>query len=147
MSGIVSAARKTSAPRGGKDFGPSSKPGEAPILVVLCGPSHSGKTTFAQQLGEHFQVISSDAIRKRLTGRSGPSEREEEVWGTFEAVKRKALEEGRSLVLDACHMSREARWLRCKARTVATRGSASCLTFVARGGFVESAQGFGESVV
>jgi predicted kinase len=77
---------------------------------VLCGPSHSGKSTFAKKLGQHFRVISSDAVRQQLTGRSGPCGREDEVWGTFETMRLKALEQGRSVVLDACHMSREARW-------------------------------------
>lgn len=100
-SGIVSAARQSSARSGRKDFGPSPESGEAPVLVVLCGPSHLGDTTFAKQLGEPSRVITSDAVRERLRGRSGPSGREDEVCGTFEAMKLKALEEGRSVVPDA----------------------------------------------
>ncbi|GAI65170.1 unnamed protein product [marine sediment metagenome] len=36
-----------------------------PILVVLCGPSHAGKTTFAQRLSKvskNFTIISPDEI-------------------------------------------------------------------------------------
>jgi predicted kinase len=31
------------------------------------------------------------------------------IWEAFESEKRKALREGRNVVLDACHMSRKAR--------------------------------------
>jgi len=110
MPGIVSAARRSSARSGGNAFAPSPAPGQAPILAVLCGPSHSGKTTFARGLGDGFQVVSSDAVRERLTGKTGPSDREDEVWEAFEAAKRKALDARRSVVLDACHMSEQARW-------------------------------------
>ena len=110
--GSAHIPRFRSAAVGGRAVRRTARSGckQAPVLVVLCGPSHSGKTTLAEQLGDRFQVINSDAIRKRLTGKSGPLGREEKVWGTFEAMKLKALQEGRSVVLDACHMSRRARW-------------------------------------
>ena len=81
-----------------------------PVLVVLCGPSHSGKSTFAGALRGRFVVVNSDTVRQRRTGVTEPSQDEEAVWRTFEYLKRQALERGRNVVLDACHMSREARW-------------------------------------
>ena len=81
-----------------------------PLLVVLCGPSHSGKTTFANKLKANFKVVSSDKIRNSLSVGFGGQESESRVWEIFESEKRKALEEGRNIVLDACHLSQQARW-------------------------------------
>ena len=80
------------------------------ILIVLCGPSHAGKTTFAQGLGKHFKVISSEEIRKEIAGCSERSRVEAKVWKVFEAMKCQALKERDNVILDACHMSRRARW-------------------------------------
>jgi predicted kinase len=79
------------------------------VLVVLCGPSHSGKSTFARRLCKGFTVVSSDRIRKERGTVFGCPEGERVIWEAFESEKRKALREGRNVVLDACHMSRRAR--------------------------------------
>jgi len=81
-----------------------------PVLIVLCGPSHAGKTTFARQLGGNFTIISSDEIRKKLGLRFEYSGCDRNVWNTFESMKCKALSEGRNIILDACHLSRKSRW-------------------------------------
>ena len=80
------------------------------MLIVLCGPSHAGKSTFARRHCKGFDVISSEAIRRQLTGRSAWSTEEGKVWEAFEAQKREALRKGCNVVLDACHMSQRARW-------------------------------------
>ena len=80
-----------------------------PVLVVLCGPSHSGKSTFARRLCKGFTVVSSDRIRKARGATFGCPEGERVIWEAFESEKRKALREGRNVVLDACHVSRNAR--------------------------------------
>ena len=96
-------------------FKPSRRPQVRPELartkwiIVLCGPSHSGKSTFAQRFAHQFCVINSDEIRKRLTGRPAPSEREDSVWAEFADRKRRALRDGRNIILDACHLTRKAR--------------------------------------
>ena len=87
-----------------------SVPPERPVLIVLCGTSHAGKTTFARRLAGKFTIISSDEIRKRLCVSFGDSEREAEVWNIYESMKRKALKEGHYVILDACHISKRARW-------------------------------------
>ena len=84
--------------------------GESPKLIVLCGPSHAGKTTLARRLCKSFTVISSDEIRKRFPGGFESPKRETEVWNVFESMKCEALRKKRNVVLDACHMSRRARW-------------------------------------
>jgi len=81
-----------------------------PILHVLCGPSHAGKSTFAEQHCRGFTVVSSDRIRRGLTGRCPRSRREARTWETFEQQKLEALRSGRDVVLDACHLSTRARW-------------------------------------
>ena len=83
--------------------------GACPELIVLCGPSHSGKSTFARQHLGSCRVVSTDRIRKELGARFIRFEAEPEVWRAFEALKCQALREGLSVVLDACHMSKGAR--------------------------------------
>jgi predicted kinase len=80
-----------------------------PVLVVLCGPSHAGNSTFARRFCEGCTVISSDRIRKERGTVFGRCQEERVVWEAYESEKRKTLREGRSVVLDACHMSRKAR--------------------------------------
>jgi predicted kinase len=86
---------------------------EPPMLVVLCGPSHAGKTTFAQRIsktGDNFEIISPDKIRKQLSIGFQDSRYESRVWDIYESMKRKALEKGCNVVLDACHITEKARW-------------------------------------
>jgi hypothetical protein len=41
---------------------------ERPMLIVLCGPPHTGKSASTRKLPGGFTIISSDEIRKRLAG-------------------------------------------------------------------------------
>lgn len=87
--------------------------GQKPVLIVLCGPSHVGKTTFARRLSEiseNFAIISPDEIRKRLSVSFGYPKHEGKVWDIYESMKCKALKAGRNVVLDACHITKKARW-------------------------------------
>jgi len=84
--------------------------GDSPMLVVLCGPSHAGKTRFARRFRDEFTIISPDKIRKQLSVNFGDSKDETKVWDIYESMKRKALEKGDNIILDACHMSKRARW-------------------------------------
>ncbi len=81
-----------------------------PVLVVLCGPSHAGKSTFSRKFQKDFTVISSDKIRGELHSSFGEPEIEARVWNIFESMKCKALEENRNVIIDACHISKQARW-------------------------------------
>lgn len=96
----------------GDDTTPANgPPAKDHVLIVLCGPSHAGKSTFAQALKSqgNFQVISSDEIRKQITGKISNFKHETEVWEAFQEAKRQALTKGHNVVLDACHISKEAR--------------------------------------
>jgi len=83
--------------------------GVAPFMVVLCGPSHSGKSTFAARYCKGFNVISSDRIRKRMKKMFCRGKKEPEVWKAFYRQKRRAVRDGFDIVLDACHLTHKAR--------------------------------------
>jgi len=80
-----------------------------PSLTVLCGPSHSGKSSFAKEL-KNFVIVNSDNIREEITGEYKLSGQEGLVWRTFSARKSIALKNNRNIVLDACHLSPRSRW-------------------------------------
>ena len=80
------------------------------MLVVLCGPSHVGKTSFATECCGGLTIVSSDAIREQHGTTFARAKREDKVWQSFESQKRRALRHGRDVVLDACYMSARARW-------------------------------------
>lgn len=96
----------------------------APCLVVLCGPSGTGKSTIGGALASRIGavMISSDAVRKRLAGLD-PHTRVPEAYRaglyapevtlrTYEEMRRRAsdhLAAGHPVVLDATHSRREDR--------------------------------------
>lgn len=90
--------------------------GFRPMMVVVCGPSGTGKSTLAFELSRHtgFVHLSSDRIRKELAGLPSGQRRTEPFGAGIysdeftartydELIKRAAglLKEGRSVVLDA----------------------------------------------
>jgi len=97
-------------PAAAKAERPGQPAGHRPVLLVLCGPSHAGKSTFAARHCRGFEVVSSDRIRRGLGARFGDARHEPRVWEAFARRKREALRAGRNVVLDACHLSPEARW-------------------------------------
>jgi len=85
------------------------KPSSRPRMVVLCGPSHAGKSTFANALFGAFNIVSSERIRQRLGMSFDHSRPEPAVWKAFARQKAAALRCRLSVVLDACHLSPQAR--------------------------------------
>ncbi|RJP31188.1 MAG: hypothetical protein C4547_15660 [Phycisphaerales bacterium] len=96
----------------------------APCLVVLCGPSGTGKSTIGGALASRIGavMISSDAVRKRVAGLD-PHTRVPEAYRaglyapevtqqTYEEMRRRAashLAAGHPVVLDATHSRTEDR--------------------------------------
>ena len=95
-------------------------------LTVLCGPSHSGKSSFAKEL-KNFVIVNSDNIRKEITGEYKLSGQEDLVWRTFSARKLIALKNNRNVVLDACHLSPGSRWH--ALRGVGRNYNKTCIVF------------------
>jgi uncharacterized protein len=93
-------------------------------VIVVCGAAGTGKSTLAHSLGERLgiEVISSDAVRKRLAGVS-PTARMRASYGagiyteeftrrTYEAIIAEAgkrLAEGSAIILDATFRHPEER--------------------------------------
>jgi predicted kinase len=96
-------------------------------IMVLCGPSHSGKSTFAKRFKKQFTVISSDEIRKAMTGSYEISEKDDVVWKVFAARKNLALKRGENIILDACHLSKKAR--QHSLEDVDNRYGKTCIVF------------------
>ena len=80
-----------------------------PVVGLPCGRSHSGKSTFGRGCGNRFEVPSPDPIPDRLGKGFRGRGREPGVGQVSEARKRQALDAGRGVILDACHVSERAR--------------------------------------
>lgn len=85
-------------------------------IIVLCGISHSGKSTLARKLYTDFpdldyQIVNTDVIREALHGnRTIYQEDETQVWDLWNKSRQGAILNGRNIILDACHVSSQARW-------------------------------------
>ena len=81
-------------------------------LIVLCGVSHSGKTTYANKINKKnkYVIINSDEIRIKLHGDRTIKNDENKVWEIFEKKKNNAIKNHKNIILDACHLSSQARW-------------------------------------
>lgn len=84
-----------------------------PELIVLCGVSHSGKSTYAEELvrkypKKKYVIISSDQIREELYGTRAKETKR--VWNEFGRRKFEAISNKQNIILDACHISAQARW-------------------------------------
>ena len=84
-----------------------------PVIIVMCGPSHSGKSTIARQLmdiGKSFKVVSSDIIREQLLISFQYGKDEDKVLSAYESMKHRLLMTGSNIILDACCITERARW-------------------------------------
>lgn len=70
----------------------------------------AGKTTWTRTLFPSHKWISSDAIRQELMGDTYDGTRNEEVWTTWNAGIREALERGNSVIADATNLPRRHRF-------------------------------------
>jgi len=80
-----------------------------PGLVVLCGPTASGKSSFAARCFEEQEVVSLASCRS-LLGEDGPTGRTDEAaLGVFHAIVDARLQLGRWVVADACSLDSSER--------------------------------------
>jgi predicted kinase len=83
-------------------------------LVLLVGPPAAGKTTFAARLVaagvvEAGGVLSSDELRRVLTGSEADTSRDRNVFSALRARLRERLTAGRTTVIDATNLGRPRR--------------------------------------
>lgn len=98
--------------------------GATGCLVMLIGLPGSGKSTLAPRLGE--KVVSSDEIRRFLTGRYDDFSQDPLVFDLAELMVERYLRQGKRVVLDATNINRPARrrflelarFLSCPVRAV-----------------------------
>ena len=83
-----------------------------PILWVLVGLSGSGKSTIAAEMVKNtFNtiIVSSDSIRKELTGSVEDQSQNEEVFKIFHDRIREGLENKKNVVADATNLTMKSR--------------------------------------
>lgn len=76
-------------------------------LTILIGLPGSGKSSYASASGQ--PVVSSDELRKRLTGRYDDLSRDDEVFALAREIVADHLRRGRGVVLDATNVTRARR--------------------------------------
>ena len=116
LSAAPDGARQPAAPDGARQLAALARrlawDARAPLLLVVCGPSASGKTTLAGELRAQsaFAVFGSDPVRKRLAGLAPTARGPERLYTedfnrrTYAELGRLAareLREGRGAVVDA----------------------------------------------
>lgn len=78
-------------------------------IIVMCGTSHCGKSTYTRQF-KGYALINSDTIRMNLTGTTQLGEKEEAVWRVFNELKLDSVKKKENIILDACHITPQSRW-------------------------------------
>ena len=82
-------------------------------LVMLSGAPGSGKSTYAANLPGNVVIVSTDEIRKEMTGEYANWSREKEMWAEFNRRATKALTNNSdvTVVLDATFLNNRNRWI------------------------------------
>jgi predicted kinase len=78
-------------------------------LVVLIGAAGSGKSTFAARHFRPDEVLSSDALRARLSGNEADQSRTRTAFAILHREATRRLAAGRLVVVDATNVERSAR--------------------------------------
>ena len=78
-------------------------------LVLLIGAAGSGKSTFAARHFRSDEVLSSDALRGRLSGDEADQSRTRTAFAILHREAGKRLAAGRLVVVDATNVDRAAR--------------------------------------
>lgn len=111
-----SHARRSSSGGSSKTTSPDPAPPHndaLPDLIVMMGIPGSGKSTWAKQYvfrcDASFSIVSSDEIRKQVTGKLNDQSRNDEVWEVVVNQVQGALRSGRNVILDATNTSSDKR--------------------------------------
>jgi predicted kinase len=84
-----------------------------PKFMMLVGVPGSGKSTWAEKFvfrcDASFTIVSSDAIRKQVTGSVNDQSRNVEVWDVILNQCQGLLANGRNVILDATNTNTEKR--------------------------------------
>jgi predicted kinase len=81
----------------------------APGLVVLIGAAGAGKSTLAARLFEPSEIVSSDALRERLSGDAADQRATRPAFAILHREVRRRLAAGRLVVVDATNVEPTAR--------------------------------------
>jgi predicted kinase len=80
-----------------------------PSLVLMIGPAGSGKSTLAGRLFAADEILSSDALRKVVSGDEGDQTASGAAFATLHRMAQRRLEDRRLTVIDATNLRREHR--------------------------------------
>lgn len=78
-------------------------------LVVMVGPSGAGKSSFIEKTFGAYEVVSTDAIRKELTGDLRNQHANSVVYDEVDRRVKLKLALGERVVVDATHLEKKAR--------------------------------------
>lgn len=81
-------------------------------VYIMCGPPGCGKSTAAMQIlndNPGMEYLSSDCIRKEVTGDDNDMSRDAEVWGIVMSQYSHFLKKGFDIILDATNRNRKSR--------------------------------------
>ena len=78
-------------------------------LIIMVGPTGAGKSTLAHQHFDPRDIVSTDAIRKELTGDVRRQDHDDEVWTEYYRRIELRLRCGQRVVADATHCRNKER--------------------------------------
>lgn len=71
------------------------------MLIIMCGISGSGKSTYIKNHFSHENIVSPDLLRKQLTGDISDQSRNRDVWQSAYNKTEYYLSTGKNVVFDA----------------------------------------------
>jgi len=80
-----------------------------PELIVVCGISGSGKSTWAAQLEPEFEMVSQDNLRAKFLRDKGDQSKNAQVLNAANGRLRECLREKKKIVWDATNLRRDMR--------------------------------------
>ena len=87
-----------------------------PELIIMCGLARSGKSTWIKKNKINQVVVSPDEIRHTIFNHQFFDPAEEMIWALSRIFARLLLQQGFSVIVDACSLNPESRrkWLMLK---------------------------------